>query len=116
MTDTTTIEITKNQKAQLDELKEHEKEPYKSVIGRHISAESPTDNTDTQTIIKKLDQIQGAQGDTVSQALEIGEHGVYEMTEELEQLKDELQGSQTVELEATAVNDIADEVERRLGR
>ena len=32
MTDTTTIEITHEQKAQLDELKEHSRESYKSVI------------------------------------------------------------------------------------
>ena len=32
MTDTTTIEITHEQKAQLDELKEHNRESYKSVI------------------------------------------------------------------------------------
>ena len=32
MSDTTTIEITHEQKAQLDELKEHSRESYKSVI------------------------------------------------------------------------------------
>lgn len=32
MTDTTTIEITQAQKAQLDELKEHSRESYKSVV------------------------------------------------------------------------------------
>ena len=34
MTDTTTIEITQAQKAQLDELKEHSRESYKSVIAQ----------------------------------------------------------------------------------
>jgi len=32
MTETTTIEITKAQKAQLDELKAHSRESYKSVL------------------------------------------------------------------------------------
>ena len=34
MSDTTTIEITHEQKAQLDELKEHSRESYKSVMAQ----------------------------------------------------------------------------------
>lgn len=40
MTDTTTIEITTEQKQALDDLKAHDKEAYKSVIGKLIAGYS----------------------------------------------------------------------------
>ena len=40
--DTTTISITTEQKAQLDEKKQHERESYKSVIGRMLEEDTET--------------------------------------------------------------------------
>jgi nucleotidyltransferase/DNA polymerase involved in DNA repair len=80
MTDTTTIEITQDQKAELDKLKAHSRESYKSVLDDLLD-----DGIHTTEVIPASD-IDGVESK-----------------------------SQTVELEATTINQIADEVERRLG-
>lgn len=46
MAETSTIEITDEQKAQLDDRKQHERESYKSVIGRLLSDTPDDTNTD----------------------------------------------------------------------
>ena len=48
--DTTTISITTEQKAQLDEKKQHERESYKSVIGRLLEGESERREAPSQVI------------------------------------------------------------------
>jgi nucleotidyltransferase/DNA polymerase involved in DNA repair len=77
--DTTTIEITKAQKAQLDELKDHSRESYKSVLDDLLD-----DGIHTTEVIPAAD-VDGFES-----------------------------RSQTVDLEATTINQIADEVEQRL--
>jgi hypothetical protein len=98
MTDTTTIEITKNQKAQLDELKAHSRESYKSVLEKLVES------------WQGENEIQREQTIDVEDARILSQHLEKAMAPYFEEM------NQTVELEATAVNDIADEVERRLGR
>lgn len=66
--DTTTISITTEQKAQLDDRKQHERESYKSVIGRMLEGESSEmppgfENMvemDTSEIEGKLDRLEEA--------------------------------------------------------
>lgn len=48
MTDTTTIEITTEQKQALDDLKAHDSEAYKSVIGKLIAGYSTTKSEESK--------------------------------------------------------------------
>jgi len=79
MTDTTTIEITQAQKAQLDELKAHSRESYKSVLDDLLD-----DGIHTTEVIPATD-VDGFEAQ-----------------------------SQTVELEATTINQIARQVAEEL--
>lgn len=70
--DTTTISITTEQKAQLDERKQHERESYKSVIGRLLDGgelEKPELDTDelAREVSRQLDyaQLAGKVGDEI---------------------------------------------------
>ena len=54
MTDTTTIEITDEQKAQLQELKQHDRESYKAVIGRLLEGVDPTEGVDPEAIAEAI--------------------------------------------------------------
>ena len=78
MTDTTTIEITKDQKAELAALKQHARESYKTVIQRLLDG---SDADDVTTKVVPLEQIQE---------------------------------QRVVELEATTIRSIGDEIEERL--
>lgn len=98
MTDTTTIEITKDQKAELDELKDHSRESYKSVLEKLVES------------WQGENEIQREQTIDVEDARILSQHLEKAMAPYFEEM------NQTVELEATTVKDIADEVERRLGR
>jgi hypothetical protein len=98
MTDTTTIEITKNQKAQLDELKAHSRESYKSVLEKLVES------------WQGENEIQREQTIDVEDARILSQHVEKAIAPYFEDM------NQTVEIEATAINQIADEVERRLGR
>jgi len=70
--DTTTIRVEKDLRDTLKERRTYPKEKLSDVIEREIREK--TAKTDLETINKKLDQIQGAQAETVSEALEIAEN------------------------------------------
>jgi predicted CopG family antitoxin len=54
MTDTTTIEITKAQKAQLDELKTGSKESYKDVLQRLIDGYDTDGDDMTEATVRSI--------------------------------------------------------------
>jgi len=111
MTEYTTIRVSKDAKAKAQEAKRdgetwneylqrctetppelQEFVPVEEVVGRDV----PTESVDLSEVNKKLDRIDSALGDTVAEALEIGD------------------GRNPVELEATEYRKIADEVAGRL--
>lgn len=57
MTDTTTIEITTEQKDALDDLKSHKREAYKSVIADLLNGYSRTKSDDSSDLSGELTDI-----------------------------------------------------------
>ena len=111
MTDYTTIRVSKDAKAEAQEAKRdgetwneylqrctetppnvQEFVPVEEVVGREV----PQSSVDLSDVHTKLDRIDGALGDTVEKALEIGD------------------SRNAVQLEATEYSKIADELEGRL--
>jgi len=96
MTDTTTIEITTDQKAQLDELKAHSRESYKSVLEKLVES------------WKGENEIQREQTIDVEDARILSQHVEKAIAPYFEEM------NQTVDLEATTINQIAREVAEEL--
>jgi len=103
MTKTTTIEITQTQKEALDDLKEHSRESYKSVLEKLVESwQGENEMQREQTIDVEDARI-------LSQHLE---KAIAPYFEELDTTDD----ANVVRLEATEYSKIADELERRLQR
>ena len=62
MTDTTTISITADQRDELKERKQHERESFKAVIGRLLDSEETraTDDVELGDLRDQLDRIESA--------------------------------------------------------
>ena len=58
--DLTTISITKAQKAELDDRKEHDRESYKSVLSRLLASEHGAQTDSTDDVSEQLDRIESA--------------------------------------------------------
>ena len=54
MKDTTTISITTEQKAQLDDRKQHERESYKSVISRLLDGNVERESGDIEDVLAEF--------------------------------------------------------------
>ena len=93
MTDTTTIEIRDDQQEALRDLKQHDRESYKSVLDRLLDGDTvETDNGRKRELLKEI-------------------HA------ELDRLEERLNGNTgtgPVQLDATEYSKIADEIEGRL--
>jgi len=101
MTDTTTIEITQAQKAQLDELKEHSRESYKSVLEKLVAS------------WQGENEIQREQTIDVEDARILSQHLEKAIAPYFEEL-DTTDNANVVQLEATEYSKIADELESRM--
>ena len=100
MSDTTTIEITHEQKAQLDELKEHSRESYKSVLEKLVES------------WQGENEIQREQTIDVEDARILSQHVEKAIAPYFEEMGTETR--HTVQLEATEYSKIADELESRM--
>ena len=94
--ETTTIEITQAQKAELDELKAHSRESYKSVLEKLVAS------------WQGENEIQREQTIDVEDARILSQHVEKAIAPYFEEM------NQTVDLEATTINQIAREVAEEL--
>ena len=60
MTDTTTIEITEEQRDELKQLKQHDREGYKDVIARLLGGDQTTGRDGYSKLQAQLDRIESA--------------------------------------------------------
>ena len=60
MTDTTTIEITEEQRDELKALKQHDRESYKSVIDRLLDGDTSDEPGGLDDLRERLDRIESA--------------------------------------------------------
>ena len=58
--DTTTIEITEDQRDQLKQLKQHDREGYKDVIARLLGGDQTTGRDGYSKLQEQLDRIESA--------------------------------------------------------
>jgi leucyl aminopeptidase (aminopeptidase T) len=100
MTDTTTIEITQAQKESLDELKEHSRESYKSVLEKLVASWQGEKELEREQTID------------VEDARILSQHVEKAIAPYFEELDTETR--HTVQLEATEYSKIAEEVTHKL--
>jgi hypothetical protein len=78
MTETTTIEITDAQRAELEERKRHEREPIRDVLGRVLADDEP--EAPDAEIQEQLDRIEAAAKEATN-AAQNAEQAIEEATQ-----------------------------------
>ena len=117
MSDTTTIEIRDDQQEALRDLKQHDRESYKSVLDRLLDGDTGSMQVvpveDVTGVLNDFSDMPGQEPVDLEKVLD----GIpeYDMQEQLDRIENALGDSHNlVQLEATEYRKIADEVEGRL--